>query len=310
MVYAPHQAVGKECRTARLRSRSILFAQHAAAPVSFRPLAACHTLCQLPEPLLEESAVLIVLRHVAQHLGQTGQHPSVATRPETLSATGCLHFGINILRVAVIQLGLRIIHQAVAPQVILIHAIQEHAVARQLVHLRHQRHHHVECICPPPELVLIQMAGVRHNLLRTGYLIIGRVQGIHVNVGLETNLPVAEEHEILALPVSLVLPVPLVIAVCAPPTVMFAPLLAVIVICRLACQAVGFHVSGVISGIVPERTHLGRIVRLPIIVYFLYQLQDFSRPRAALCRHREKHSHAPQDHPHAQKLEIKVFHVE
>ena len=310
MVYAPHQAVGKECRTARLRSRSILFAQHTAAPISFRPLAACHTLRQLPEPFQKESAVLIVLRHVAQHLGQTCQHPSVATRPETLSATGSLHFGIDVFRVTVIQLRLRIIHQAVAPQVIFIHAVQEHAVARQLIHLRHQRHHHVERIRPPPELVLIQMTGVRHYLLSTGYLIIGRIQIIHVDVGLETNLPVAEQHEILPLAIRLVLPVPFVVAVCAPPTVMLAPLLTVFIISSLPSQPVSFHVSGVISGVVPKSTRLGRIVRLPIVIYFLYQPQDVSRPRAALSCRRKKHTCTPQDHPHAQKLEIKVFHVD
>lgn len=75
-------------------------------------------------------------------------------------------------------------------------------------------------------------------------------------------------------------------------------------------QPVSFHVSGVISGVVPKSTRLGRIVRLPIVIYFLYQPQDVSRPRAALSCRRKKHTCTPQDHPHAQKLEIKVFHVD
>ena len=121
VVHAPEHAVGEEGRAAGLRARSVGFAQHRPAPVAARALYTGHTLGQLAETLGEESTMLVVPRHVSQHLGQSGQHPAVAACPETLAAVaGCLYLRPYILGIAVVELLVFVEHQRVAPAEIVV----------------------------------------------------------------------------------------------------------------------------------------------------------------------------------------------
>ena len=84
--------------------------------------------------------------------------------------------------------------------------IQVLHIARELVHLRHDGHHHVKGIGPPPEVSFLHRALVTHHLDGSSYLVGSRHEVIHIDIGLETNLPIAEEHEVLTLAISLVFP--------------------------------------------------------------------------------------------------------
>lgn len=84
MVEAPEQAVGEEGRSRSLRARGVLRVEHTARPVALGLLRCHHALGHTPEFLFEEGAVLPVGGHVGQHLGQPGEYPAVAARPEIL----------------------------------------------------------------------------------------------------------------------------------------------------------------------------------------------------------------------------------
>ena len=155
VVHAPQHAIRKKCRTAGLWTWGIVLTKHRTTPIAAGTLHTRHTLGQFTEPLHEEPTVAVVLRHVAQHLGQSGQHPAVAARPEALAAvTDGLHFRVNVFRVTVVELLLRIVHQRVRPPEVVIQLVQILRVASHLVEFRQHGHHHVEGIGPPPEVRL------------------------------------------------------------------------------------------------------------------------------------------------------------
>ena len=91
---------------------------------------------------------------------------------------------------------------------------------------------------------------------------------IEVDVGLETDLPVAEEHVVLSLAVVLVLPFRRVGLRSPLPVVVLCPADAVIEHLWVVQQFIHFDVTCVIGSIVPERTHFSGVVRLPVGVHF------------------------------------------
>ena len=103
VVHAPKQSVGEEGCSGSLRTRCVVLAKHRTAPIPVGTLHTCHSLCQFLESLHEDTPVGIILWHICQHLGKTGQNPSVAACPKALAFVASrLDFWINVFRVAII----------------------------------------------------------------------------------------------------------------------------------------------------------------------------------------------------------------
>ena len=239
----------------------------------------------------------IVGGQVLQHLGQSGQHPSVAACPEVFLAAGGLVFRIDILAVAEVEAGLAVEHDAVAVEDVLIELVQVFHVARQLIHLGHNRHHHVERIRPPPVVVHLGVGLIAHHLLGTRHLpLVGR-EVVEVDVRLEADLPVAEEHIVLSLAISLVFPFGRVGFGGAFPLVVLRPSDAVVEHLLVLEQSIHLHVARVIGGIVPKRTHFGRVVALPVVVHTSDDVSHLVA-RAGLTGHCREKGKAKNDFSH------------
>ena len=207
------------------------------------------------------------MRHVGKHFGETCENPAVSTCPETFSlAACCLYFRVYILGITVIKLLVLVEHQAVTPQEIIREFVKVFHFSRELIHLGHDGHDHVESIGPPPEMCLLHGTFVAHDFDGASYFIRGGYEVIHVNVCLEADLPIAKENKVLSLAISLVLPVGTVITFRTLPFVVAAPFVRVGVPICAACEAVGFHVASVVGGMIPKRADVGRVVGLPVVV--------------------------------------------
>ena len=105
-----------------------------------------------------------------------------------------------------------------------------------------------------------------HDLDGARHLVGGGHEVIHIYIGLEADLPVAEEDEVLSFAVGLVFPSPDIIALSTLPLVVAAPLVGVGIPVGAACEAVGLHVAGVVGGVVPEGADVGGVMGLPVVV--------------------------------------------
>jgi len=157
--------------------------------------------------------VAIATGHILQHLSQSGQHPSVSAGPKILLAIHALVLGIDILSIAEVKPRLAIEHDRVGISHVVIELVEVCLVVGELIHLGHDGHHHVEGIGPPPVVGGLSVGDMAHHLFGTLYhlLVTGRGRlgvfyPVEVDIGLETNLPVAEEHIVLPLAVIPVLP--------------------------------------------------------------------------------------------------------
>ena len=168
-------------------------------------------------------------------------------------------------------------HQAIAPEEVLSKLIEIFYFASEFVHFSHHGHHHIEGVGPPPEVRILHRALMAHHFDGAGHLIGGRYEVVHVDIGLEANLPVAEEDKVLSFAVGGILPVADVVALGAFPLVMAAPLIGVGIPVGTAREAVGLHVAGVIGSMIPEGTNIGSVVGLPVVVDLDYHVQDFAR---------------------------------
>ena len=211
--------------------------------------------------------MLVILWHITEHLGQSCQHPAVATCPETLTAiAGCLHLWPDIFGIAIIELFILVKHQVVAPFEVLIELIQIFHVARGLIEFCHHRHHHIECIGPPPEVILRLTHLIVHHLQCTGNLIIIGLHLIDVEICLETNLPVTKEHIVLPLAIVGILPLRLVLFPSALPQVVASPRVTIGQPAGIAQQFIGLHITRMVGSIIPERAHLRPMGGLPLVV--------------------------------------------
>ena len=150
--------------------------------------------------------MLVVGGHVGKHLCQSCQHPSVATRPEILVAEVGLMGWIDILAVAEIEVRLLVPHQVVGILVVCIQLVEILLVAGHLIQLGIYRHHHIQGVSPPPIVSGGVLYLIVHHLNGAGNLVCVGIHAIHVEVGLETNLPVAELHVLHRLAILLVEP--------------------------------------------------------------------------------------------------------
>ena len=234
--------------------------------------------------LHEEGLAHVGGRHVLQHLGQSGQHPSVATSPEVFLPVGRLVLRVDVFAVAEVEARLRVEHDAVAVEDILVELAQILCISCKLVHLRHHGHYHVEGVGPPPVVVGPRVGLEAHHLAGTGHFLLVGLQVIEVDISLEADLPVAEEHVVLALAIFLVLPLALVGLRSTLPLVVLRPTDAVVEHRLVLQQIPYFDVAGVVGSIVPEGTHLSGIVRLPIGIHTTDDVLHFSS-RPLLCLH-------------------------
>lgn len=245
--------------------RGMCGVHHAACPVAFRLLETGDGGSHVTELLHEEVAVAVVRGEVLQHLGKSGEHPSVATCPEVLLAVRALVTGVDILRVAVVQVLVRIEHGAVGVGQVLMELVEVASVVRHLVELRHDGHHHVESVAPPPVVAARRAHLIFHHFACPAYLAVVGGEVVEVNIRLEAHLPVSEEHMVVGLPVG-ELPPGAVVAACSHPAVVGCPGLGVHTEVLVTGQEVGFHVARVVGGVVPEGVCLGFVFRLPVPV--------------------------------------------
>nr|GEU28650.1 HTH-type transcriptional regulator PtxR, putative [Tanacetum cinerariifolium] len=267
VIDAPCVAVHEERGAAGFRSRRVCGVEQAAGPVAVRRLH----LFQGRRHVLELGDVLgavrVVGRQVLQHLGQARKHPAVAARPEVLLAVGAPVFRVHVARVAVVQLFLAVVHDAVRVREVLVQLGQVLAIARDGIELGHHRHHHVQAVRPPPVIVLRGAHLVFHHLAGTGDLarIFLRIEPIQVRIGLERDLPVAEQHVFVRFAV-LVLPLGLVGGPGALPRIVDGPVFRVLAVARIAGDLVRLHIARVVGGDVPERPLLRLFPLLPVVV--------------------------------------------
>ena len=155
-----------------------------------------------------------------------------------------------------------------------------------MVELGHHGHYHIQSVGPPPIVVLRSAHFVFHDFACTGNLVVVRQDVVEVHIRLETNLIIAEKHVFIAFAIR-ILPLGLVLFLGTLPLVVLGPSLGIGTIGFVAGQEIGFHVAGVIGGIVPERTHFRLVVGLPIRIHLVDDFSHFLRFRR-LCREKSR----------------------
>ena len=222
----------------------------------------------------------VVLRQVFQHFSKRCQHPSVSTSPEVFLSCSRLVLRINILPIAEIESCLLVIHDAVGILPVCIHLVQILLITCQPIHLRHDGHHHIQRIGPPPEVALSSIGLKSHHLAGTGSLKFGWEYRVYIQIGLETNLPIAEEHIIHTFTVLLVFPFLRILLSRALPKVLVSPLARVVQPCYVAKREECLHVTCMINCRVPKRALL-TVITLPSVIHFVNNVAHFlSRPFA------------------------------
>ena len=233
----------------------------------------------------KELTVLIVSRQVFQNFGKSGQHPSVATCPEVLLAVGTLVLGIDILRVAIIDSSLLIVHDFVRITDVFVEFVQILLITGEFVEFGHHGHYHIKAVGPPPIVILRGAHLILHHLTCTTNLVIVRLDVIEVDVSLETDLPVTEKHVLVCFTV-IVLPFSPIVTLGALPLVVVCPSFGVSTVSLVSRQEISLHITRMVSGIVPEGTYFRLVVRLPIGVYLVNDLAHFLRLLVLLgCHH-------------------------
>ena len=267
VVDPPQQSVTEEGSTRCLIARSLFGIHHRPCPVSLRLLQISHGTCQTLVFLHEKLSVLIGLRHIRQHLCQSGKHPSVATRPEILLPGGRLMFRIHIFTVTEIKSGLTIEHDTIRVKDVLIQFIEVLRITCQQVHLRHHRHDHIERISPPPVVADLGVGLIAHHLLGSLYTDIILLDLVQIDIRLKADLPVAKEHIVLAFTIVLVLPLGRIRLFRPFPLVMLCPTDTVVEHLFILQQVVHLHITGVVGSVIPEGAHLGFVMGLPVGVH-------------------------------------------
>lgn len=241
--------------------------EQAAGPVAIVLLQRLEGRRHAAKALGQQGPARIVRRQVGQRLGQGGEHPAIAARPEILAAVGRLVPGVDVLGVAVVQAGIRVVHQLVRIREVFVQLVEVAPVTRGLVQLRHRRHHHIDAVGPPPVIAVGSAHLVFHDLAcaRDTARVLAAIEFVQVDIGLEAGLPVAEQHVFLGLAIA-VLPLGPVVGIRAAPAVMLGPGGRVIAVRLVAGEGIGRHIAGVVGGDVPERPLLRGVVALPVIV--------------------------------------------
>ena len=198
---------------------------------------------------------------------------------------------IHILPVAEVQARLLVVHDRVGILPVCVHLVQVLLVARELIHLRHHRHHHIQRIGPPPVVVGIRVGLVAHHLLRPRHLEFGGEHRVQVEIRLEANLPVAEQHVLHRLAILLVLPLRGIRLAGTLPEVPVGPLLRILIPRHVAEREERLHVSRVVHRRVPERPFLV-VPQLPRVIHLVHDVAHLLRsPPRSLHRHHAERRH-------------------
>lgn len=144
---------------------------------------------------------------------------------------------------------------------------------RNLIHLRHYRHHHIKSVAPPPVILTRCAHLVLHDFACTLDFIILRHDVIQVRISLEAHLIIAEQHIIILYPV-FILPFRFVVAFRTHPLVILSPCLRILSVFFFPSKEIGFHITGVICRIIPERPCFGGMIFLPGIVHLFNHLPN------------------------------------
>src|SRR5215472_9993280 len=88
---SPRDGIGKKSGAGDFGIGIRFRIEQACAPYAIRRLKVCDTLGHLLVLRYVLRSRWIVLRHALKDKGQAGKHPSVASRPEDLSAVGFAH---------------------------------------------------------------------------------------------------------------------------------------------------------------------------------------------------------------------------
>ena len=219
--------------------------------------------------------MLVFYRQVLQHFSQSGQYPSITSSPEILLAIDCLVLRIDVFCITIIKILIFIEHNAIRINQIFIQLIQVFRIMSNLIEFCHYRHCHIQRITPPPVIMLRGTHLVLHNLTRTLDFLIVRSQIIQISISLKTNLIVAKQHIFIRLSVR-IFPLRTVITLRSLPLVVVCPGFRISTISLVSSQKIGFHISRMIYGIIPERTNLRRIFCLPMLIYLINHLPDLN----------------------------------
>ena len=101
--------------------------------------------------------------------------------------------GIDIFGVAVVEVFFRVEHYLVGIGDVLVQFVQIEGVMGYLVEFRHDGHHHVKSVAPPPVVVVRSTHLVLHDFASPSDLIIFGSQVVEVGIRLEADLVVTEQ---------------------------------------------------------------------------------------------------------------------
>ena len=197
---------------------------------------------------------------------------------------------VDILPIAEIETSCIVEHDTVTEAKILIEFVQILCVACEEIHLRHHGHHHIQCIGPPPVVVVFRVGLIAHHFFGTSHFQLGLfvccIDVVEVDVCLETYLPVAKEYIILSFAVLTVFPFLRVWFCGTFPMIMFSPTYAIVQHLLVLQQLIRFNIACVIGRFVPKGSNFSRVVGLPIGVYLSDNvLYLVGSPLSSLCAH-------------------------
>ena len=253
--------------------------EQATGPVSIGMLAFGQSSRHRKIPVDIKLAMFVGFRQILQHLGKSGKYPAVTTRPKVLLAAEDGMLGIDKAAVTVVQPCFRVVHHTVCIRKVFVQLFQIKRIFRDSIQFGHHGHHHIKPVSPPPVVIFISPHLILQHFTGTGYPPVITPDAIQIGIGLEATLPIAEEHILRSLAIT-VFPLRLIVRSGSFPMVVFRPIGGIFQIRGVTGQFIDLHIARVIGSIVPKRTYLRRVVFLPVTVHFVNDAQQvFSRLR-------------------------------
>ena len=265
---APGVGEGVQGSARCLIARCLSGVEERTCPVAFVLLAGLQRSCHATVVGDVLVAVCIACGQLLQHLGEGSEDPAVAACPEVLLAGIGLMGGIDIFRIAEVETRILVVHDAVGVLPVGVHLVEVGLVARDVIELGHDRHHHEEAVHPPEVVGVCGRDLVAHDLQGALNLlcVVDGVEVVEVGIDLEAHLVVAEEHPVGTFAVGGISPSALVRACGTPPVAAVGPGCGVVEVVGIAGGIVGCHVTDVIDGTVPEVVAVCRVFLLPCLV--------------------------------------------
>ena len=184
-------------------------------------------------------------------------------------------FRVDVFSIAIKQGTFLIIHEIFSISKVLIEFIQILLIICNLIKFGHHRHYHIQSVCPPPIIIVGSWHFIFHHFLGTGYFILCRltVHVIQVNISLETNLPISKENMFHRFTI-IIFPLGFIIRSSSFPLILFSPCCRILLVSLITGYFISCNISGMISSRMPKGKCRFRILRLPIVIYFLNSLNN------------------------------------